>query len=949
MNPKKKSLQRTSNIFLLTLFVLVSLGATFFIRIIIVGGLNDMEDEYAKQHIALTERGIQEELNQLEQNAKDYAVWNDSCDYLANQNRDYEAENLTYMTFENLDLDMIVYADKDGRYVYAKGMDENRKRVVPIYEGVQAKLEKYGVLTNLDINFKVKGLVLLEEGLMMISSHPIIAGDGEGPVRGNLILGRFFNQNMADKLGKNLNLNLIIEQMNREHSPEFDKLTVGEPIMVESNKEDRSVAYAILKDVFDEPAAGIIINMDRKFSQVARNKLILMRIYFTVISILLIGLISYFFNSKVLSRIKRLSLDVSKIMVINAGACCLADDYENDEISIVNDAINSMLMKVGASQDELKESEEKYRKLVESGRDVVFIADLQGAITYVSPNCKYVIGYSDDEIIGQFFYSILHFDGQDSWRAILQKAGDGYRKFDNYEFLGKAGDGTRQWFRMDISVISNEGKGTAIMGIFYNIHEKKIAEFALIEAQLGLEKEVEIRTRQLVETNENLADEIALRKLALEKIERLAYFDFLTGLPNRVMMMNLIQQEINLAKRTEKIIGFLFLDLDSFKTVNDTLGHTQGDELLKAVAARLLEYMGKDAIVARMGGDEFIIMVPNLESVDQINAASDKVIETFRQPFELNQNEVFVTASIGMSVFPLDGETHETLIKNADLAMYKAKEKGKNQSILCTASMKELIAENMKVSNDLYRALEKDELEVYYQPQVSLISEKIVGLEALLRWNHPKLGMVYPGKFIHLAEQTGLINPIGKWVMHTACVQNKAWQEAGLPFIRVAVNLSVIQFQSPGIVEEVRSILAETKLSSDYLELEITESIAMRDTEYIIKVLNVFREMGLYISIDDFGTEFSSLKYLKLLPINRIKIPMPFIQGIDLDDKDEAITKAIIILAKNMGLEVIAEGVETKRQQLFLIEKRCDQVQGFYYYKPMTANDVERILRNEHI
>ena len=493
-------------------------------------------------------------------------------------------------------------------------------------------------------------------------------------------------------------------------------------------------------------------------------------------------------------------------------------------------------------------------------------------------------------------------------------------------------------------MICDEQQNKLLLGIFYNINEKKAAEAALTKAYEGLENEVQIRTVQLVEANHELAQEIELRKRIQKEIEHLAYYDHLTGLPNRLMLLNRLNLAIDLAKRIEKPIGILFMDLDGFKVVNDTMGHVQGDELLKAVASRLHKLVRKSDTVARMGGDEFIIMAQNLGRADKIERIAEKIFEVFKKPFLLNNQEVYMTASIGISLFPADGESGEMLIKNADLAMYDAKEKGKNQCAFCTSIMKELVAENMMLSNGLYRAMERNELEVYYQPQISFLSGKIVGLEALLRWNHPDLGVVSPEKFIHLAEQTGLIIPIGAWVLRQVCQQNKTWQDAGLPLIRIAVNLSIVQFQNPEIVNEIQGILAEADLPPQYLELEITESIAMRDTSFIIKVLSAFKKIGVYLSIDDFGTEFSSLKCLKLLPIDRIKIPMPFIQGINRDEKDEAITKAIIVLAKNMGMDIIAEGVETVQQQAFLSQQQCDVMQGYYYYKPMPEKEIEKIL-----
>ncbi|PKM58299.1 MAG: diguanylate cyclase [Firmicutes bacterium HGW-Firmicutes-3] len=471
------------------------------------------------------------------------------------------------------------------------------------------------------------------------------------------------------------------------------------------------------------------------------------------------------------------------------------------------------------------------------------------------------------------------------------------------------------------------------------------AELVIVNKEVANQKEEKADVEaELATTIKELANQITLRKEALEKIEQIMHYDSLTGFPNRVRLEDKLRHEINIAKRHEKRIGILFLDLDGFKPVRNTLGQFQEGEFIKTVAVRLKNLVQESDIVARLGGDKFIIMIQNPENSEFVRTVANKIITAFRQPFEVNQNEIYVTVSIGISVFPRDGETHEDLIKNAELAMYKAKEKGKNQSVLCTTIMKEIIRENMKLSNGLYRALERDELEVYYQPQISQDTKKIVGLEALLRWNHPGLGVVPPGKFIFLAEQNGLIIPIGKWVLHTVCKQNKAWQEAGLTPIRIAVNLSIIQFQNLEIMSQINEVLEATNLLPKYLELEITESIAMRDTVYIIDVLNTFQKMGIYISIDDFGTEFSSLQYLKLLPINRIKIPMPFIQGINIDKRDEWIIETIIVLARKMGLAVIAEGVETRQQDSFLKKRLCGGIQGYYYYKPMPAKDIEVLL-----
>lgn len=441
-----------------------------------------------------------------------------------------------------------------------------------------------------------------------------------------------------------------------------------------------------------------------------------------------------------------------------------------------------------------------------------------------------------------------------------------------------------------------------------------------------------------------LADAIA--KVEAEKeINFMAYYDQLTKLPNRFLFNDRVNQAIHLANRTEKMIGIIFLDLDSFKTVNDTMGHELGDELLQIVGHKISQCLRKSDTVSRFGGDEFIIMANNISNIQNVVKVAEKITSLFKQPFNLQGQDFYITVSIGVAVYPFDGEDTETLIKNADIAMYNAKDKGRNQYVLCTKEMKEDILNKMKLTNNLYRAMERNELFIYYQPQIDLISKKIIGLEALLRWEHPELGMVAPDIFIPLAEKTGLINPIGEWVLRTACLKNKTWQNQGLPPVRIAVNISVNQFRNPNFTYMVDNILIETGLKPEYLELEITESIAIHEFYYIFEVLNELKKLGVYIAIDDFGTEYSSLSRLKLLPIDRIKMDIQFVRSIEISEKDRAITKVIINLAKDLGLKVIAEGVENERQLEFLSQRMCDEIQGFYYYKPMPADEVERVLK----
>jgi diguanylate cyclase (GGDEF)-like protein len=462
--------------------------------------------------------------------------------------------------------------------------------------------------------------------------------------------------------------------------------------------------------------------------------------------------------------------------------------------------------------------------------------------------------------------------------------------------------------------------------------------------QIKTQKGWRIEDRDLLKVLTNMLAE-AITKVKVEKeISYLAYYDALTGLPNRTLISGRLEQAIPLARRNEKMIGVIFIDLDGFKSVNDTMGHNWGDNLLKQVADRLSQCITKYGTVARFGGDEFLIMIPQIFHVKDVENVANNVMKIFNSPIIVNKQEFFLTASAGIALFPQDGEEANILIKNADIAMYSAKNNGKGQYIFCTSEMKDNVLKKMMLTNSLYRALDRNELVLNYQPQVSIDTKEIIGMEALIRWDHPDLGRIPPNIFIPIAEQTGLINAIGEWVLNTACMQNKIWQDLGFKPIQMAVNVSVEQFRSGKLKQIVEECLEKTGLDPRYLELEITEGIAMKETDYILKALHDLKLVGISISIDDFGTEFSSLSRLKDLPVDRLKIDMQFVRGIAVNSKDEAIIKVIINLARRLGLKVIAEGVETEEQLKFLTDEACDEVQGYYYYKPMPSEEVVIIL-----
>ncbi len=438
--------------------------------------------------------------------------------------------------------------------------------------------------------------------------------------------------------------------------------------------------------------------------------------------------------------------------------------------------------------------------------------------------------------------------------------------------------------------------------------------------------------------------DISLVKQNEERLHRLAHYDALTGLPNRVLLTDRLHQALAHAQRNGTQVGLLFLDLDRFKLVNDTLGHRAGDQLLQEVALRLESSVRAEDTVARLGGDEFTVIVPNLHGPAGAANVAEKIIEALAAPFHLQGQDIFATASIGIALYPLTADSPESLIKHADIAMYQAKEQGRNNYLYFRRGHDEQSRDLFELENGLRHALERGELRLVYQPEVEIETGRIVAVEALLRWKHPERGDIPPSEFIPVAEDTGMIGPIGEWVLREACTQNRDWQDQGLPPIRVAVNLSVRQLRHVRFAEKVAEILDETGLDADWLEVELTESTVMLHAKETMGILWQLKSMGIRLSIDDFGTGYSALNYLKRLPVDTLKIDRSFIEGLEHDSNDQAISDAIIALGNSLKLRVVAEGVETEHQLGFLRQHHCCDAQGFLFSTPLDGDALASLM-----
>ncbi len=418
-----------------------------------------------------------------------------------------------------------------------------------------------------------------------------------------------------------------------------------------------------------------------------------------------------------------------------------------------------------------------------------------------------------------------------------------------------------------------------------------------------------------------------------------ANYDSLTQLPNRTLFMERLSHALSRGRRDKSQVAVLFVDLDRFKKVNDTLGHNAGDKLLQEAARRLTACMRETDTVARFGGDEFTVILPDLKDAQKSKLVARKILECLAEPYVIDGAEIFVTGTFGITVFPDDGEDAETLLKNADTAMYKGKEDGRNTFRYFTAKMNAEALEYLELENALRHAIEHEQFILHYQPIIDLKTGRVASVEALLRWNHLQRGLVAPSKFIHLAEETGMIVPIGEWVFRTACEQAEAWRKIGLSPLHVSINLSARQSRDAAFKDMIIRVLKETGVDPKSITLEITESLFMEDEDNALTILREFRDMGINLSLDDFGTGYSSVSYLKRLPVNILKIDRSFIVDIGKDRESRGLVEAIIAMAHSQNMKVIAEGAETEEQVEFLRSRQCDEVQGFYFSQPLPAEE----------
>ncbi|MGH8728023.1 MAG: sensor domain-containing protein [Burkholderiales bacterium] len=553
----------------------------------------------------------------------------------------------------------------------------------------------------------------------------------------------------------------------------------------------------------------------------------------------------------------------------------------------------------------LRSVEARFSALTENASEVITVVSEDGGVAYASPSFGRVLGYNAQDFVGKSAFDYVHFEDIGRLQgALVNISGEPGAKA-TVEFRFRHADGA---WRVLEALAKNCLDNPSVSGIVVNLRD------------------------------------VTERRLTEQRATYLAQHDSLTGLPNRNLLHDRIHRALIAASRAQTRVGILFIDLDRFKTINDSLGHQMGDRLLQAVAQRLLACVREGDTVARQGGDEFVVVLPGITDAEDAARVAEKILDALPQSFLIEQQEFHVTPSIGICLFPDDGSDVETLKRHADTAMYQAKESGRNKYRFFTGRMNEAAQERMLLENNLRRAVRQKEFTLFYQSQIDLSSGDIVGVEALVRWQHPEKGMVAPAEFIPIAEDTGLIVSLGEWVLNEACREAKGWQTAGLPAVKVTVNLSARQFREKDLLESVRAALDSAELDPSFLELELTESVVMEDADVTVTTLEALNALGVQLAIDDFGTGYSSLSYLKRFPIHKLKIDQSFVRDVTNDPNDAAIASAIIALARSLKVKVSAEGVENEEQLAFLREHGCEEGQGFLFAKPVPGYEFTQLL-----
>jgi len=928
----------------------------FVSRHAILTSFSNLEEQDVQQNLERGMSALSDELAGLERTAKDYANWDNTYAFVSGNNPTYEKTELSQASLLNLKLNCVVIRDLYGRPILSKSLDfftGNIESNANVFERLAQELPGEGTTT---------GIVVLQQGILLVASKPILKSDGLGPTRGTLLIGRWLNEEQVAQLARSTHLALSVLPI--EHA-KIDFPSSAAPIVIRPLDAQSIVGYQRVQDFHGKPAFVLRVVMPRTIYQQGQTSLFYFVVMFLLTGILFGAAMLFSLDKTILSRLSTLSDTVTKIG-LTGDLTARTSVSGGDEISSLGSAINRTLEALEKSQ---QQQEDKEKLLGGEKRLLEMIAKAQPLPDVLDFLARLIESQTNGPLCSVLLLGddgkTLRHGAAPSLPATYTHAIDGTLIGPNVGSCGTAAYfGTpivvadiatdplwKDYKELALShglqacwsvpIISTKGIVLGTTAVYYpNPRTPSYEEMDLIERAA------------------HVAGIAIERKRAEQTLVHNALHDSLTNLPNRALFLDRLQHEFTRAKRHDDYkFAVLFIDIDGFKTVNDSLGHAIGDDLIIEVGRRLTRFLRHDDIIARqesnadedslarLGGDEFTVLLEDIKDPSDAIRAAQRIQNALTAPHMLDGHEVYTSVSIGIALSSAAQNTAEDLLRDADIAMYRAKSLGKARCEVFDVTMHRHAVERLRLETDLRNALDRKEFCVHYQPIVSVDTRKLTGFEALVRWNRPQVGLVGPDKFIKVAEETGLIIAIDKWVLEEACRQMQIWHSlyAFASELTISVNLSPKQFTKPNLAQEIHAVVDSTKLSPSFLNLELTETIAMSDAEKTRTILSELKAVGARLSIDDFGTGYSSLSYLRRFPVDILKIDRSFVSNMNVDD-NRKIVATMIALAHNLGLRVVAEGTETEEQFRQLQDLKCELAQGYLFSPPLSVQEATDFL-----
>jgi len=896
------------------LIVVVTLGGLSLLlllaaRALVVQSFDAIEADAVRQNLERASRALAEEVVHLERTTQDYAAWDETYRFAEDRHPEYLALHLPTEDAAQLHVRVIAVLDLAGTLLHQRLLDfENKRQLTAPPALIEPFLDRRLLAPDPEARRGRSGVLILPDSEWLVASWPILDNTRSRPARGTIVMGRPLDAATVRGLAETTHLDLEIRRLAAPAvAPELG--ADGTAVTPLSEQEIRG--EAVVRDVHGQPALLLSIRMPRSIHQSARNTLAYFSMALAFVGLVfgasMLGLI----QASVLSRLQRLATSLQAIRAEKRLATRV-DASGQDEIADLGAAINGLLETIDGSQRALQRSEERYALAAHAANDGLWDWHVPAEEAYFSPRWKEMLGYTEAEIAARpdEWLVRVHPEDQAGLRAALDSASEVHAEHEH-------------------RVLHKDGA-----------HRHVLSRWVTVR---GADGAVERRVGSM--------SDITARKQAEQKLRHEALYDALTGLPNRALLLDRLRQALaRMRRHPDRVCGLLFLDVDRFKVINDSLGHGAGDHLLREVARRIERSVRPEDTVARLGGDEFTVLLDSVHGPTDASHAAGRIQSEIAGAFRLGDVEVYTSVSIGIAISTAAYQKPEELIRDADTAMYRAKAAGKARHEVFDSGMHAQAMSTLKLENDLRRALERSEFEVYYQPIVRLEQQPdIVGFEALVRWRHPERGLVLPGEFIPLAEETGLIVPLGRWVLERACQESRDWPPAHPERspLTLCVNLSARQLVEADFLEAVEGTLARTGFPASRLHLEITESVIMQQPELFTVKLSQLKDLGVRVSIDDFGTGYSSLSYLHLFPVDSLKIDRTFVSSMQSLGKQKRIIETIVMLAHNLGIDVIAEGVEGEDQRQALRQLGCGLAQGFLFSKPVDAASARQLVESE--